>query len=241
MKILGFIVLFLSNIAAYSQTINIGVLEFAPPFSSKSGNQDHYYGFTIDLMDHICKQMKADCHYKSTTMSEQLNKLEEGHIDISFLPIPINSVPSKELIYSLPYLASNGQFLALEDSKINSLDEIKHLKIGVMKDTLYTTLMRSNFATNNEIIQYTKITDIISAMVNHEIDLMYTNATVAKYIINNAISTIKTVGEKITLGEGYGIIALPKNAPLIKKINAALLKMETDGSYITIYNRYFTN
>ena len=81
--------------------------------------------------------------------------------------------------------------------------------------------------------------DLVDALVNNEVDVIYTNSFVSKYIINNELHTIKPVGEKIAMGQGFGIIALNKHAKLIKKINAALLMMEEDGSYLTIYNHYF--
>ncbi|MFA1369849.1 transporter substrate-binding domain-containing protein, partial [Legionella pneumophila] len=41
------------------------------------------------------------------------------------------------------------------------------------------------------------------------------------------------------IGNGYGILALKNNAPLIMKINKALLQIEKDGTYLEIYNTYF--
>ena len=146
MKILGFILLFLSSIATYSETINVGVIDFGPPFSSKADDGNHYYGFYIDLMDSICKHLNAECHYKPTALTNELKELKEGFTDVCFLPIPINSIPSKEFIYSLPYLASYGQFLTMKDSSINNLTDIKNINIGVLQATFYTSIMQSNFA-----------------------------------------------------------------------------------------------
>ncbi len=66
------------------------------------------------------------------------------------------------------------------------------------------------------------------------------NAHLAKYILNNSSSNYKIVGKKIPLGQGYSIIALPQNKALIIAINKCLLNMETNGTYLTIYNKYFS-
>ena len=239
MKALVFIILFISNVLAYSDTIKVGVLKFAPPYSSLAGDGNHFFGFTIDLMDNICQRLHAECSYISTTMNQHGNSLQQGIIDISFIPIPISTDNSGTFIYSLPYLASNGQFLSLKESPINSLADIKKYKIGVMTETLYSVIIKSPYATDNEIKKYEKITDLISALANREVDVIYVNDSVAKYMVNNALHQFKLVGKKIPMGEGYGIMTVKNNAPLIQKINKALLDMEAEGTYLKIYNRYF--
>lgn len=239
MKILVFISLFIFNIVAYSGTINVGVLKFAPPFSSFTGDGNHYYGFVIDLMGNICLRINEKCTYKAVKAGAQFDSLKQETIDISFIPVPIASEPSGNFIFSLPYLASKGQFLTLKENKINELSEIKNLKIGVVKNTLYPLLIRTQYAETNTIKEYDKFTDLFAALASNEIAVIYINATVAKYIINNALRQLKLVGSPIAMGEGYAIMALKKNAALIKKINSALLALQADGTYLAIYKRYF--
>jgi ABC-type amino acid transport substrate-binding protein len=241
MNFLLFIFLFIFNIWGHSAPVNVGILKFAPPFSSLAGDGNHYYGFIIDMMGSICKRINEQCNYKAINADQQFADLEDGIIDISFVPIPITPDPSGVFIYSLPYLASKGQFLTLEQNKINTLADIKNFKIGVLKDTLYPLLMESKFAIDNTIKNYDKFTDLFTVLASKEVDVIYVNATVGKYIINNDLSQFKLVGDPITMGEGYGILAHKKNADLIKKINSALLDLEADGTYITIYKRYFSN
>lgn len=239
MKTLVFVILFITNISAYSATINIGVLNFAPPFSSLAG-KNHYYGFTIDLMDKICKRIHSQCVYKSISPDRQFGELEQGTVDIAFLPIPISSTIPEQFMYSLPYLASNGQFLSLANSNIKTIGDIKNAKIGVVQDTLYPILADSNFAQTNTIKGYKAVTEMINGLQNHDVDVVYVNASVAKYILNNAMFDFQYVGNKIAMGQGYGILALKKNAALIGKINNALLDMEADGTYLKIYDQYFS-
>ncbi|HAT9019967.1 TPA: transporter substrate-binding domain-containing protein, partial [Legionella pneumophila subsp. pneumophila] len=46
-------------------------------------------------------------------------------------------------------------------------------------------------------------------------------------------------GKKISIGEGYSIMANPDQFVLIKKINKILLEMEADGTYLRLYSEYF--
>ncbi|BCA93835.1 hypothetical protein TUM19329_01960 [Legionella antarctica] len=182
MKGLVFIILFISHIFVYGNALKIGVLQFAPPFSSVAGDGNHYYGFTIDLMDNICQRMQLECNYVSTTIDQHVNSLLQGIIDVSFIPVPIPAKLSGPFIFSLPYLTSNGQFLATKESSINSLAEIKNQKIGVISGTLYDVIIESHYGADNDIIKYEKITDLISALANQEVNLIYVNASVARYM-----------------------------------------------------------
>jgi len=239
LKIIIFIILFISNFVAYSGTINVGVLEFAPPFSSLSGDKNHYFGFTIDLMDEICKRLHSECAFKAATVGEQITLLNQGTIDVSFIPVPITTDQAGNFIFSLPYLASNGQFISVDGGGVSTLADLKNHNVGVLKDTLYSTLLKSPYVSVDKIKQYTVITDLIAALGNHEVDAIFVNDSVARFIINNAVHHLFLVGDKIHMGEGYAIMARKNNTDLIKQINQALLDMEQDGSYLRIYNRYF--
>ncbi|MCL9684518.1 transporter substrate-binding domain-containing protein [Legionella maioricensis] len=239
MKALVFIILLISNTFAYSDTLKVGVLKFAPPFSSLAGDGKHFFGFTIDLMDNICQRIQAECSYVSTTVDQHGNALQQGLIDVSFIPVPISAESSESFVFSLPYLASNGQFLTLSDSPIKNLADIKNHKIGVITDTLYTVVLNSPYAKDNDIKKYELMTDLIAALANHKVDVIYVNDSVGKFMVNNALQQFRLVGKKISMGGGYGIMALKNNAVLIQKINKALLNMENDGTYLKIYNRYF--
>jgi ABC-type amino acid transport substrate-binding protein len=241
MKVLVLIFLFIINIVAYSATVSVGVVDYAPPFSTLAADGKYYYGFVIELMGKICLRINKQCIYKSVKLGGQFDSLQKGEIDISFLPIPISSEHSEDMIYSLPYLASKGQFLTLEKNNINTLGDIKNSHIGVIKDTLYPILIKSQYASTNTIRKYENSTELFAGLASRDVDVIYVNATVGKYIINNVLQKLKPVGGPISMGEGYAIMALKKNADLIKEINKALLGLETDGTYLTIYNRYFSN
>lgn len=95
------------------------------------------------------------------------------------------------------------------------------------------------YTSQENIKVYPKITVLISALNNHDIDVALMNANVAKYLLNNILKGFQLVGKPITVGNGYGIIALKKNAAIITKINEALLQIEADGTYLTLYRKYF--
>lgn len=240
MKRALFLMLLLGNFLAFAKPVTVGFLKFAPPFSTAAENNT-FFGFSVDLMDDICKRLQWDCVYKAAPLNQQLELLNDGSVDLIFTPTPISPDNNNRYLFSLPYLASNGQFLALADASVNGLDDIKNKKIGVLNESLYVALLDSNYSSTNQIKNFDLVSDLISALMNKDVDVVIINDSVARNIMNNNITQLKLVGDKIPMGEGYGIMALQKNADLIRKVNSALLQMESDGAYLKIYNTYFGN
>ncbi|KTD42901.1 transporter substrate-binding domain-containing protein [Legionella parisiensis] len=234
--ILFLVVLLAGNTPAYTNSIFVGVSRSAPPFSAVDGS-NHYFGFCIDLMNEICKRLNTTCEYKPVTMLNQMDELNSGNIDLTFPPGPIPAAASESYIYSLPYMTSDGQFL-VNSSNIKTIAELKNKRIGVLKAShLEDTLLP--YTSKDNISEYPKISLMIMALLNNDVDAIVMNINMVKYLTINKVMSFQTVGQPITLGNGYGIVALAKNADLVNRINKILLQIENDGTYATIYNKYF--
>ncbi len=229
--------MFLCSASVYGQSLTIGIL-VTPPYAVYAGTDKQYFGFTIDLMDNICRQIQAKCTYKPLQLNTELDALQNGTVDLAFTPIPISNDSTGKFLFSLPYLISDGQFLALTEASINKVTDLKDKHIGVISLSLDQVLKKSRF-NNGKIKLYATFPELIAGLNNHEVDAIFINNHVGQYIINNSMANVKLVGDKIPIGEGYGILGLKTNKELIEQINSALLKMEKDGSYLNVYNLYF--
>ncbi|MDI1351914.1 MAG: transporter substrate-binding domain-containing protein [bacterium] len=238
MKKIIFILLLVTHCSAFSAPLSVGFLRFSPPYSNMT-NKNLFFGFNIDLMDAICQKLRQKCVYKPIMLNQQFADLDEGVVDLIFSPNPLSTTKTQHYIFSLPYLNSDAQFVTLKSSTIDDLADLKNKKIGVIAITYYPSLAKTHFATENHIIQYKVVNDMIPDLMNHKIDAIIINAHLAKYILGYNNNTIKAVGNKIPLGEGFGIMSLPKNKALIEQINKILEELEADGTYLTIYKRYF--
>ncbi|HAT8966191.1 TPA: transporter substrate-binding domain-containing protein [Legionella pneumophila subsp. pneumophila] len=240
MKRFMFILLIFINFHALGKALIIGVPDFAPPFVSRSGGGEFYFGFNIDLMNSICKIIEEECQYKGMNIQQLYTNLNAGKVDIMLAPTPIVSTAGTNYIFSLPYLPSNAQIVTLKaNDHINALTDLKGKKVGTLKYTLYGGLLQEHFQDYVDLMQFSKLSDMAIALSNREIEAVVLNANAAKYAMSNSATELKFVGDPIPIGNGYGILALKNNAPLIMKINKALLQIEKDGTYLEIYNTYF--
>jgi polar amino acid transport system substrate-binding protein len=88
-------------------------------------------------------------------------------------------------------------------------------------------------------LEYGKIEDAIRELEQGRLDAVVFDAPVLLYHASKEGSgKVKVVGP-IFRRENYGIL-FPRNSALRKRVNAALLKMREDGSYETLYERWFS-
>jgi ABC-type amino acid transport substrate-binding protein len=242
MKQLMFIFLFINSLSSFSapNSLTVGVIGGAPPFSeiSYSSNGMYFFGFSIDIMNSICKNIKMTCTYKKVSFDAQFAPLDDGSIDLLLLANPYDPAQLHEYAISLPYVVSTVKFAALADSSIHEGTPIRNFKIGVIKRTYYNLLTKSSYDSNNTILPFNTVADMISALMAHKIDLILLNSSVVNTYIDNNLYNIKVVSREIQLGDGYGIVALPDKADLIKSINQAIVTMQTDGTYLSIFRKY---
>lgn len=229
-----------------AQALVIGTTSNYPPLSSSADNSNHFFGFEIDIMTAICQRIKQSCTFKPILSSAVLSELLAQSVDLAIAGIIIPSEKVDGYIFSLPYLVSNAQFITEKKSVINNPAAIKNKRVGVRHGTLMGGHMFGDIVTKIyqgqvTIVDFPTINDAFAALTNENIDVVFTNAVAADYWLANNGDFYKLVGPRISVGNGYGIMANQGQEPLIAQINQALLSIQADGTYATIYSRYFMN
>ncbi len=239
-NIIGLIMMLLAA-TSFGNSLKVGIGVSGPPLVEKAQTTDGtvYFGFCVDIMNSICKKIGATCTYQDITLDNQLEQLDKGAIDLLISVTPYTSLNVKHYALSIPYSVSKIFFITLTNSPINKVSDIKNKKIGVMKDTFYELLVHSLYDKNNKVIAYSSESSLLSDLAKHKVDVIALNNAVAFNLANNNIYNIKLIGKDIPLGDGYGIIALSDKTKLIKQIDDAILSIQNDGTYVSIYKKYY--
>ena len=241
MRFITFFILFFTLIVARADEIKVGITPFSPPFIMGSDNKGHYTGFDSELINEICRRINAQCEFKP--MKSYLNFFDEilnDSVDIGIGGVTITAEREKVYIFSLPYLTSSIRYMTYYNSKINSIDDIRGKVLGITSGTIFPSIAKAQFGDSITIKYYKNNSLMLDALANEEIDATLLDGPNAIYWDSNNNKTYKLVGKTLQMGLGYGIIANNHNQDIIKRINEALLAMQTDGSYLKIYNTYFS-
>ncbi|MGL5742929.1 MAG: transporter substrate-binding domain-containing protein [Legionella sp.] len=180
-----FIALLMGNVLAYGNPpIVVGVSKFAPPFSAVD-TSNHDFGFCVDLINELCKRLNETCKYTPVAFDNLMDKLDDVSVDITFSPSPISQIEEGNYIYSMPYMTSNGQFLTL-DANIKSINDIKNKRLGAMQERhLDDTLLL--YTSKENIKEYTRVNQLLGALISNAVDAIILKVNLAKYLINNKV------------------------------------------------------
>lgn len=233
-----FCFLLLFSLQSYAGSLIVGTAPNNPPFSMMADQKGNFYGFDIDIMGEICKRISYECKFKPFVYNDLFAQLKAGKIDLAIAAVLITDFRQQNFLFSLPYLASSGQFITKTESNINSPEDIRGKKVGVRRGTPFKSLARKIYNDQVTISEFPEIPDLLAALNDHKVDVVLMNAAAARYWYENNSNVFKLVGTQLPVGEGYGIMANPGQEALIEKINQALLSLEADGTYLKIYTRY---
>jgi arginine transport system substrate-binding protein len=222
----------------FAEKITIGTSPFDPPMEMQATAAGVFTGFEIDLVNEVCRRIGASCVYKPMTFKEIMIDVYNGKLDLGIDGFFITNERLVDYLFSLPYLQTKAQLIALADSKISVSNVNTGLRIGVEEGTVFKSLLLKKYD-NIEVIEFKTQPIMLQDLSDHKIDLIMFDYIGSSYWVNNSGGAFKLVGEPTAMGMGYGILANRTKGPLIARVNKALNDMENDGTYLSIYSRYF--
>ena len=160
-------------------------------------------------------------------------------VDLGIGGITITPEREDRYVFSLPYLKSTASYMTRYGEAIHTIDDIRGKTIGVAEGTIFQSMAAYQFGSSVTIKTFDTLSQMLIALANRNIDVVLLDGANAVYWEANSNNLYQTVGKPINTGLGYGFIANKNAQEVVLKINQALLSMESDGSYLKIYNTYF--
>ncbi|KTD17752.1 transporter substrate-binding domain-containing protein [Legionella jordanis] len=240
LKALLFSLPFLFSTTFTYATVRVGTVFFFPPFVTSLNE-----GFDIELVRSICQRLNLSCELQPMDFNKLFPALDNGSIDLAIGGIVISQIRQQKYDFSLPYMLSKGQFLVTQNSNVQTVNDLKGQKVGVIKgeqdNGVFISYLNDNFPGQFSVSQFDDMEDLITALSANQISAAFTHESTALYWQENGGGQFKLLAGPVLLGQGIGIMALPKNAALLQQINQALQDLEKDGSYLNLYQTYFGN
>lgn len=241
MRLAIFLIFFLTFTLSSAETIKIGTTPFSPPFIIAGDNNGNFSGFDADLLNEICRRIDIRCEFKQMlTFQDVFVQVLNDSINLGIGGITITPERESQYVFSLPYLKSSARYMSRYGSSVRSLDDIVGKTVGVTKGTIFELIARGEFGEKISVQTYDNLQQMLVALAEEDLDVVLMDGPNAEYWFANSDNTYQLVGPSIPFGLGYGFMANIKYADVIARINKALLAMEKDGSYLKIYNTYFS-
>jgi polar amino acid transport system substrate-binding protein len=209
------------------------------PFQYKD-DSNKVVGFDVDLMDVVAKKLGV---------TQEIVDIEFGQItsgavfaakkcDAGAAAITINDKRKLATAFSDPYFSATQALLVKTDSSVKDLSGLKGKVLAVQTDTTGQDYANAHVAEFGYTIKvFDDMTSGANAVLAGTVDAAINdNGVVYDYAKDNPKTTVV---KEFATGEQYGFNMGLDNTVLLAVVNDTLKSAKADGTYNTIYKKWF--
>lgn len=204
-----------------------------PPFEALDDNGD-YVGFDIDLMYEIGERLNMEIQFD--------NLIFEGVIaavgttsDAAIAGLTIDETRLESVDFSDSYFTAKQNVIVLNDSEIETVEDLKGLRIGAQSGTTGADIAEE--IEDVVFSGYDKAAMAVLDLMNGSLDAVIVDRNPAAEFVN-VNEGIKAIGDDFFEDEFYAIAVKKGNTELLDKINTALAEIIADGTYDTLVTKH---
>lgn len=235
-KVILLLMLVLSSLSFSAKKLYVGTnAEFMPYEYLENGK---IVGFDIDLMEAIGKELGYEIVWSNMGFDGLLPALQMKKIDAVIAGMSQTPERQKAVTFSMPYMlvSSDEHFVIVnENSPLAKKEELKGKKVGVQIGTIQEEFAKELGATPQ---LYNSWTGALMDLQNNKIDaVIIADVTGEEYL--KSMSGLKKVDVVIDTQPGASIALRKGETKLAEQINQAILKLDNNGTYLQILQKYF--
>jgi polar amino acid transport system substrate-binding protein len=205
-----------------------------PPF--EQGKPGDYTGFDIELMEAIGEKIDRSPEFQDTSFETIFRDVGQGKFEAVASAATITEEREKEVAFSDPYYLSEQAILVKEGSDVGGIEDLEGKTVGAQQGTTGLELGKEK-ANAGELRPYPEGPDAINALKAGTVEAVIIDAPVAQNAIEEEGGV--EISEKVPTEESYGIAVAKDNTELLTEINKGLSEVIEDGTYKTIYEKWF--
>lgn len=210
------------------------------PFESQN-EKGEIVGFDIEVVQAAAKKSGIEVKFVNTPWEGIFNALAQGDRDLVVSAVTITEERKGTMDFTEPYFDAQQLIAVKENSKVAKFADLKKLKVGVQTGTTGDEAVTKLLGKTSTAIKRFESTPLaLKELESGGVDAVVAdNGVVIHYVANNPGGKFKTVADKEFVPEQYGIAVKKGNAELLGKLNDGLKGIKGDGTYDTIYAKYF--
>jgi polar amino acid transport system substrate-binding protein len=205
-----------------------------PPF--EQGKPGNYTGFDVELMEAIGEKIGRTAEFQDTSFETIFRDVQQGKFEAVISAATITEEREKAVDFSNPYYLSEQAVLVTEGSSIKSLKEADGKTVAVQQGTTGQELAKEELG-GSEIRPFPEGPDAVNALKAGTVEAVIIDAPVAANAVEESGGI--EIAEKVPTEEEYGIAVAQGETELLEEINQGLKEVEEDGTYTTIYEKWF--
>ncbi|MFJ7738375.1 transporter substrate-binding domain-containing protein [Lysinibacillus sp. NPDC097287] len=222
-----------------TEKIIVGIDDKFAPMGFRD-EKNEIVGFDIDYARAAAEHMGAEVEFQPIDWKTKESELISGRIDLIWNGYTITDERKEKVLFTKPYLENAQVVMTLKDSSIQVLGDLAGKEVGLQSLSSALDALNAN-PIQKEIKKITEFADNVLALTDLKsgrVDAVVIDAVVAEYYMTQQPDTFKLLEESLA-PEQYGVGVKPGNEALLEKLQAALDKMNEDGTAAEISEKWF--
>ena len=221
--------------AKNDKKLTIGV-KFDQPGMGLKKSDGSFAGFDVDVARYIAKQLGVDesgITFKETPSAQRETALKNHEVDFIVATYSITDKRKEAVDFAGPYFVAHQDLLvAAGNSDITGPDSLDGKKLCSVTGSTSAQKVQDNFASKVQLKEYGGYSDCVQALSSGAVDAVTTDDVIlAGYAAADQYKgKFKVVGKGFS-DENYGVGIWKGDTKAREAINAAIEKMESDGSW----------
>ena len=198
-----------------------------------------YTGFDIDLVQAIVDGADKTLEVKVTPFDGIFAAMDAGNCDAVVSSVTITDERKQNMDFSEPYFDSNQSLMVLKENEATykTLADLAGKNIGVQSGTTGEEYTTNNTPEGATITALPGSADLFAALEAGSIDAIVQDYPINAYRATQNDNVVIT--EKIVTDEQYGMAVAKGNTETLALLNDGLATAKSDGTYDTLYEKYF--
>ncbi|MDN4607697.1 amino acid ABC transporter substrate-binding protein [Sporosarcina highlanderae] len=228
-----------SNSSSKENTLVIGVDDKFAPMGFRDENNE-LTGFDIEYAQAVAENMGMNVKFQPIDWKTKETELSSGRIDLIWNGYTITDERKKKVLFTKPYLKNAQVIATLKNSDIANLNDLSGKNVGLQALSSAADALNAN-PISSEIKSISEYSDNVLALSDLKagrVEAVVIDEVVIDYYMAKEEGTFKVIEESLA-PELYGIGVKKGNEALLEKLQAALDKVNTDGTATAISEKWF--
>ncbi|MGW6459449.1 glutamate ABC transporter substrate-binding protein [Streptomyces sp. NPDC055078] len=215
--------------------ITIGIKYDQPGVGLKT-QDGKYIGFDVDVATYIAKELGHDAKdivWKQAPSAERETLISNGDVKFVVASYSINDKRKEKVSFAGPYLLAHQDLLIrADDTSITKATDLNSKKLCSVTGSTSAQNVKDKLAPKADLQQLGGYSECLNGLENKTVDALTTDDSILAGFASQKEhqGKFKLAGLKLS-DENYGIGLKKGDKDLQSKINKALEKMKSDGSW----------
>jgi glutamate transport system substrate-binding protein len=215
-------------------TINIGIKYDQPGLGQKVG--EDFKGLDVDVARYVAKELGYEGDkviFKETPSAQRETAIQGGQVALIFATYSITDERKQKVSFAGPYFIAGQDLLVRADNTdITGPDAMGGKTLCSVTGSTPAAKIKKDYATTVKLFEQDTYSKCVEALVGGTVDAVTTdNVILAGFAAQPQYAgKLKVVGKPFST-ERYGVGLKKGDTELCNKVNAALEKMVSDGSW----------